>query len=384
MKLRQSQIETRAITKNDFSIKSDKSSGIMTWGEFNDYPQVLEKLILNSQTAKATSKIYAKFIAGAFEDSEYSKLKVSYDNFGREITLKKLTDLISDSLAKFSVAFIHCDFDMNGNVVRTKFIPAKNCRYSTQDDNGYCGKIAVSNDFKDRKKNVQWYDLFNKQTVLQSIQKAGIDEKGSLKYKGQIYTISIDDTYLYPLSPFDCVYLDMDTEFQIQNFKNTEIRNGFSDKIAMTVPEFLDKYDDEGKLIENSNTEYKEFCEKVEGWLGSNGTKTIIFESNFAEDEQIKDKAGFHLEKIENNINDKLFSDWEIRIANNIRKAANGMPAILIDYQEGKLSGTSSEAMLQAVNFYNVMTKGERILLSNSLSEIFDKDIKIKDYDFNV
>ncbi len=356
----------------------------MTWGAYDDYPQTLERLILNSQTAKATSRIYAKFIAGTFEDSAISKMEVSHDNFGRKITLKKLIDLVSDSLAKFSAAFIHCDFDLSGNVVRTKFIPAKNCRYSTQDDNGYCGKIAISSDFEDRKKPVRWYDLFNKQTVLQSIQNAGLDENGGLKYKGQVYVITIDDTYLYPLSPFDCVYLDMDTEFQIQNFKNTEIRNGFSDKIAFTVPEFQDKYDNEGKLIENSDTEYKEFCEKVEGWLGSNGAKTIIFESNFEDNEQIKDKAGFYLEKIENNINDKLFADWEVRIANNIRKAANGMPAILIDYQEGKLSGTSSEAILQAANFYNVMTKGERELLSNSLSEIFGMDIKINDYDFNI
>jgi hypothetical protein len=46
------------------------------------------------------------------------------------------------------------------------------------------------------------------------------------------------------------------------------------------------------------------------------------------------------------------------------------LPAILIDYEESKLGTTSGEAIIQATNFYNAVTKDDRAAISEMFKEL--------------
>ena len=50
MKLLKNEVEKRLTVSLNKKMYDDITSGIMNYGEFNDYPQVIERLILGSQT----------------------------------------------------------------------------------------------------------------------------------------------------------------------------------------------------------------------------------------------------------------------------------------------------------------------------------------------
>jgi hypothetical protein len=110
----------------------------------------------------------------------------------------------------------------------------------------------------------------------------------------------------------------------------------------------------------------------------------MVQEANFTE---IGDKlsTGFIIEKLEKNVNDKIWEHYEKSIANNIRKAVYNIPPLLIDLTEGKLGNTSGESILQAKTFLNEQTEDIRNTTSNVLWEFmqffdgFSRDmLKIK------
>jgi len=90
------------------------------------------------------------------------------------------------------------------------------------------------------------------------------------------------------------------------------------------------------------------------------------------------------MEKIEQNINDKMFEGYETSTQNAIRKAFNAIPQILIDYESSTLGATSGEALKQAATFYNSMTTDGRLRISQVFGEIFknwvDPALRNKDW----
>jgi hypothetical protein len=247
-------------------------------------------------------------------------------------------------------------------VGKTRIVPFKDCRLSKEDDRGYCAKIAVHPNWtkegdlkKFDKKDISLFNHFNLKTLEANVTDAG----GIESFRGQIYSLYIDDNYLYPLSPFDSVYLDMDTEYQIQLFKNREIREGFSDKIILRRSVCSDPKDEQDTV------------EKIKSWMGPDGGKILLFEDEFDENGEVLKSGGFAVDQIKTNINDKLFESWEKSLSNNIRKSAKGMPAILIDYEMGTLGAASGEMIKQAVEYYNSITEPTRQALSEMLKEIY-------------
>ena len=102
-RLLNAEIDKRVIIKLDSSINADGVNGIMTYGEKNDYPQIIEKLINSSVTAKAVSRMYAKFLTGGgFIDENLNSVIIGRDARGKEIKLLRLVRQISNSISKFN------------------------------------------------------------------------------------------------------------------------------------------------------------------------------------------------------------------------------------------------------------------------------------------
>lgn len=364
MRLIKNELDKRIIIKLNKAITADGVNGIMTFGEKNDYPQIIERIINSSVTSKSVAGIYSRFLIGqGFKNKEINEIVVGSDNKGKDITLLSMLRQVAISISFNNGFYIHNNFSLNREIVNTKLIPFKFCRFAKVDDKGYTAKIGVYDNWEAdkekrfKKENITWFNIFNleKKSFASQIKKAGTINK----YKGQIYFDFLDNQFLYPLSPFDVVYLDSDTEFQIQLFKNRQIRNGFFDKTVFRV-ETPDN--DEAK---------EELTNGIRNFIGPDGDSVLILEDEIDENGEIKKTGAFAIDKIENNVDDKLFENWEKGLVNNIRKSVKAIPAILIDYEESKLGTTSGEAIIQATNFYNAMTQDDRAFISEAIKNIY-------------
>jgi hypothetical protein len=381
MRLLNSEIEKRIEVKLDKTFKNEKSSGIMTFGSDNDYPQKIEKLVAGSQTAKSARDVYAKFIAGSgFNNPNIGEIVVGSDPKGKPVTLDKIRRQVGRSAALNSGSYIHANVSASGVVGNTRIVPFKNCRVSTEDDSGNTGSILVYDNWdkskskKITKNDIASYYNFNiKPTVIMSNIK---DAGGADKFQGQIYSLSFDDEFLYPLSPFDPVYLDCDTEYQIQLFKNRQVRDGFAKKAIL----LFDMSDDE--------KEREKLVEKARGWTGPDGENLLILEAEFNEETgELADGSLFKTEIIDSNIDDKMFENWEKNLSNSIRKAVKALPAVLIDYEQGQLSQASGEMIELAVRYFNALTQSEREAMEEMFKDIyknFDNDILRKNEDWSI
>lgn len=367
MKLLNKDISLRVVTKvNKQIVKTD--GGIMSFGSENDYPEAFEKLINGSKTAKSTAKIYANFLVGyGFEDESMNNIVIGRDERYKKITLKDMLSKVAKSCSKNQGAYIHAERNLSGESANASMIPFKQCRFSAPDGIGYSNKIYVCEDWKDPKKNIPVpYYVWNNDArqIAKQVEKDG----GIENYRGQIYHIFLDNEYFYPLSTFDSVELDMDTEAQISIYNNNETRNGFAKKTLLWFPEPADE--EQLEAIEK----------KVKDMQGADGAKVTVFTTETdLETGELKKNQTFLKETIDSSIDVKMYEELKKSTANDIRKACNALPAILIDYEDNKLGSTSGEAIKQAFDFFNLMTEDDRAILSRSFEEIFKTFPALKD-----
>jgi hypothetical protein len=374
MRLKKTEIDKRlkvSLNKNISEKKLSKESkkyaqGIMTFGENNDYPQIIERLHGGSISAKSISSIYSRFLVGlGFTNPAINTVVVGKDEKGKDVTLIQILRKVCFSISFNWGAYIHSNLNIEGKISNTKLVPFKYCRFGKKDDAGYCSKIAVNDEWdKDNgridENKINWYNVFNPDPKIIASQ---IENAGSIEeFKGQINHLFLDDEYLYPLSPIDPVYLDCDTEQQISIYQNNLTRNGFLAKSII-------------RYTPSRNKEEKEELEKeFEKWLGADGSQVIALEDeNSIQTEGIKDPGNFKIDKIDSSIDDKLFSTWNDSLTKRIRKAYRGIPSILIDYDtsSGSLNGASGAAMVEAINYYNLMTQDDRTAISEFIKDIY-------------
>jgi hypothetical protein len=360
MRLLKREIDKRLTVELNKSITADGVNGVMNFGEKNDYPQIIERLINGSVTSKSGANIYAKFLTGqGFENEQINSIVVGSDNRGKPITILSILRQVAQSISFNNGFYIHANENLGREVESTKLVPFKHCRFAKVDDTGYTAKIGVYDKWGEKnikKKDIVWLNVFNlnEEAFNSQVEEA----KGIDNFKGQVYFDFLDNQFLYPLSPFDPVYMDSDTEFQIQLFKNRQIRDGFLNKIVMRV------------APPKNNEEEEELIEDVKSFIGPDGDTVLLLTDDVDENGEIKKIGAFAIDKIESNIDDKLFENWEKGLANNIRKSVSNIPNLLIEIEDGIFSGQSGEAIAQATNFYNSMTQDDRAFISEAFKNI--------------
>ena len=378
MKLSTHNTEKRITTKLNRSIAcNDAIGGIMTFGENNDYPQTIESIVLGSSTGKAVLNIYSKFLSGEGFNSPINDIVVGKDFRGKPLTVKHVLRQCAASVAMNNGIYIHTNKTLENKVKNCVVMPYKFARFNKPDDTGYSSKVVINKNWADnrtfKKDDSIAYDLFTNDlnSFALQVQKAG----GLDKYKGQMFFQFWDDSYLYPLSPFDAVYLDCDTEQQVSLFMNREIRNGFMATTVLRVAEC------------GTEEEEKKIIDRITNATGADGTRVILMIDELdRESGEIKKNGAFAVDKIDTSVNDKLFENWEQSLAGKIRRSLN-VPSIFLDYDANKLGGTSGEAIIQATNSFNAQTRDARSLLSETLRELFtsfDNETLSKNTDWSI
>ena len=355
-------------------IKVDKQAGIFNNGADNAYPQLIERIINGSVSARTASDMLKKFLIGNGFAQNGLNTTVIYKNFMGDVTLYDLLSQVCGSIAKQRGAYVQVQWNMNGKITSLKHIPYRDCRLGKSDSNNYSGLIHVYNnwdkqngDFK--KDKIRKIDVFN--PIKEVIQKQMVDET----WQGQIAYLYLDDEYVYPLATIDCVREDADTENQIGLFKNGELRRGFFAKYIMYHTAFENKQDE------------VDFKKSIEGNMGGgHETSMILMPAEFNEDGTFKSESNVKLEKIEQNHNDKIFESFENSTANNIRKAHLAIPKILLDTNDSAMFGQSGEAFVQAFNFYNTQTKDWRVKISQFFAKLmkYHENAELANADYTI
>ena len=344
-------------------VQLDRAKGIYNNGLDNAYPQRVERLINSSVTAKSSCDMLKKFIIGdGFADESLNDIVVSSDVLG-DTTLFKLHSKISNTISRQNAAAMAIQYDGNFDIAAVKHVPYRYCRFGLTDSNEYSGFIHYYNNWqKDpsivwKQLAIQKVNVFNPRPNV--VESQWINAKKG--YKGQIAVLRLDDEYIYPLSPIDSALEDADTENQIKLFKNGELAKGFFAKYILFHTTFEN---------DQEQRDFKAVLRKFEG--GGHESSILMADAQFDEAGNMLDSANFKLQKIEQNINDKIFESYEKSVANNIRKACYAIPSILIEQQDGAFFGQSGEAFVQAVNFYNTQTADIRAAVSQWYKEIFN------------
>ncbi len=321
------------------------SNGVMMFGEENDYPQITEKIINNSVTAKSCARILASFIVGKGFDSEVNKIVVGYDITGKGVTVYELLKRLAYDIAYHNGCYIHIGQNAFGDIISLNRVPFKYCRFGKVDDLGYTSTIHVYenwekySDFK--RDRIRIYPIYssNPEVFLKRVEEAG----GIEKFKGQIDYFFNENNYLYPLSNIDSIFHDADAEFGVSLLRDNIFRNGISGKVIITVASMP------------SDAERQKIIEKIKNLISADGDPVLLLEEEIGANGELLKSV--RIDKIDTNMTSEMYADLDKVLAKRIRKAFYAIPPVLIDYEESKLGTTSGEALREAFNYYNNMTR---------------------------
>lgn len=360
----------------------NKSLKVIYNGEENDYPDRVSRLIPNSITAKQCAKLFRQYLTG----KGFSEINKKLVNKKKRITFLSFFNKFNRQYSVHNGVAVHVQYRLSANGSeatvekdRVDVLRFESVRKGKKDDAKYVGKFAVSktgNFQKVKAKELTWCYAYNPdpKVVLEQIKNSG----GIDKYPGQIFYFNPDDEDDYPLAHIHPVLNDSDSEMRASVFKNKSLRKGFFGKnilvttpmvnpdLASTAIENLSEQD-AADLI-HQKVERDNFYETAKGFVGvENNEGLMVME---LEHEGDIDKVFKHVE-IPTNINDKLFNYTETSVSNNIRKAYNNPPWILLDSSVNKgVFGDSGKMLIEAKKFYHDQTEEDRELIFEAISEL--------------
>lgn len=345
----------------------------------NLYNLRIEKVINNSPTAKRCSNMMAKYIVGNGIANEIVVNK-------KGETLNDIADLASNEIStQYGVFFfISWTIDIDYDQLKPKFVPTNlkvldsiPLAKSKVDDDGFPGKIyqlnmiARKEQFKKVDKETTWFYPYNDNPkVILAQMKNDCKLKGILEptpadlvqnYRGQVYYLNLTPKYHYALPPWDSVYDDMDTEYRISRYNNTQARGGWLGKTI--IKKFGGDDDDDDS-----------FNKTLKANLGSENAADVMV-VDIPEGTTDDLAKAFVVDQLKPQFDDKLFESTKKSLRENIAGNFNNAPTVLLFSGDGSLFGTNSEMYLQAKRFYWEQNEYERFKLEKTLSKLTGLEI---------
>lgn len=338
-----------------FESRIDKTLGIQTFGEKNDYPQQVMEIVGASGTGSSCVDVYSKFIAGqGFNDSVFFNLMINKQGETNDVLL----NLIAHDFAKFNGFAIHLNYNANYKICQVNFVPFETARLGVLDDNGCYDTIALHWDWGRRmtqlrkwsKEDIVTVDLFNPdpEFINAQVEKAG----GWHLYKGQVYYYSGNRANNYPLPKYDAVLTDMSTEEGVSNISYRNARNNF------LISGMLVDIINENQSEEQENETEKSFLE----FQGDEEACKMMY-SSVNSTEEVPKVVDFSSKNY-----DKEFAVTRDKVKDDIGRAFN-QPPILRAEDVG--SNFGADALRNAYDYYNSVTEVERLQVERVFSHIF-------------
>jgi len=339
--------------------KFDKTLGVIANGAGNMYPEISERFILNSVTAKMAAGVMASYLAGKGFGKEDNKLIVNKDG----LTLKKLGRTIAKNLSKQRGVFIHFDYNQNFEPSGVRVLPYTDCRLGKKDDNEYNGKIVVldewhgatKKDVSDKGRVVDVYNPNPKIVEAQIEAAGGIDD-----YQGQIWYVNLEEEYVYALSQIDSVMNDCDSESQAGIFKNRSLRRGYFGKTVIKTKPLagnLEDYEGDQAKYQQALSERDEFKDTISDFFGAeNVGGALVIEADAGGDDL---DDSMEIINTPSDVDDKMFAHTEESVFQNILVSFNNIPKDLVRSSDTVFS-SSGEALQIMKETYQENTSFER------------------------
>jgi hypothetical protein len=366
---------------------------IYTNGHDNLYPERIERVINASPTAKSATKFFRKYILGR----GISLLNNVIINKEKQQTVKEYLKDLTDSYATQNGAFVRVmyDFEIQGETLEPvksglEVIPFGYCRLGKPDDKKYSGKIFVYEHWDEKQPKFDDMKAFNVYNPDPKVIKYQVNQcKGNTlaqkikNYPGQIYFFNPENT-IYPLAHIDQAFNDADSENRAAVYKNTILRKGFFGKtVVVTKPLMgslsdvdVSTLEDEQAISEfhRAKSEADKTSETIKKFIGAENSDGILH-LQLEPGDDMKMEDAFYVKNIESNLDDKLFEFTERSTANNIRKAVNCIPSILIERNDNAIFSQSGEALKQAQLSFQDQCEEDRSLIEGVNKKLF-KGIK--------
>ena len=363
-------------------IKADSNSSDKIYSRDVDnlYPLRIEKVINNSPTGRRCANLMAKYITGKGNITNYPVSKGVFINdilrkagrsiayqYGVYFRLKYVLDA-EKSQTDGTPAFKPGAVEVLDYVVMAK---------SKEDDADFPGKLYALKDndgggLSNKEEDMKWFYPYNrdnkviKAQMLNDCKEKEIDnptfEQMLHNYRGQVYYMNLTPEYIYALPLADSVYNDMDTEYRISNYNNSQTRKGFLGKTVII------KYEEDEEAEEDFDDEAKDF-------LGSENSSSMLTISIPQNIDKKLDEA-FVIKQLPAQFDDKMFESTVKNLRQNIMGAFNNAPEPLIFSGSGSLFGTNAETYKEMKLFYWEQNEDERSMLEQTL-RMFGYDVNI-------
>ena len=362
---------SRLKTEKRVESLNNKSLGVQSFGQENDYPQRLIEIVDASATGSSCMSIYKKFIVGrGFAQADFYKAVID----SKGTTVDALLDGVGEDLARFKGFALHVNYNALYQIVSIQHVPFEWLRLQAPDKDGRFDKIALHPDWGRRNtaikkfdpKDIVWFHFFNPdpEVIAKEVSEAG----GWNGYKGQILYFSGDGDRTYPSPVYDAVVTDMSSEEGLSNITYRNVRFGFL-PAGMVID-----YDNTNNSQEQEDETKKELTE-YQGDTEAGKLMYICIKNGEQKPEFIP---------FESHNFDKDFEKAESKTPEIIGRAFQ-QPPILRAQDVGANFG--ADLMRNAYDFYNSVTETERDTISRVFARVFgfwhDPDIN-PDRDYEI
>lgn len=345
--------------------------GIISYGETNDFPQVIDEIITASKTGNACLDIYEDFVYGmGFMEPTIGAMVINRNGQ----TLSKLMRFIADDHTKYNGFALHVNYNMNYRIRSISHVPFETARLCLPDDDGIIHQIALHPDWAKRDKtrkrwsvnDIEKIDVFNPDPdiIEAQVQTAG----GWDEYKGQIlYFSGISEGELaYPVPKYIAEMTDMRTEEGLANVTGRNVCSNFM--LAGILVDILEEDQTQDQLDKKQ--------EELEQFQGDENSSQLWYLTAKSKDE-VPVFVPFTGENY-----DKAFSQTQSVVPDNIGQAFK-QPPILRAKDVGANFG--ADLMTNAYKFYNSVTVRERMQIQETLDLLFSYWwVELENADFTI
>lgn len=340
-----------------FQSRNDKSYNIQTYGENNDFPQLVSRIVGASCTGKSCLKVYGDFVRGqGFVDRDLQRLTINR----RGEKLGEILRLAADDLTKFGGFALHVNYNGFGQIVELSHMPFEHLRFEKVDtETGLFSKVAEHDDWarefegvkRFRKQDIVFYDLYDPRPEV--VEAQALEAGGWDSYLGQVFYYSSDGRLVYPVPIFEPELTDMRSEEAVSNVIGRNAANNmFTAGALVTI-------NDKAESEEEAKATY----EMLRNYQGDHNTGNIAL-LEVASKEDVPVWMPFTGTNY-----DKALSQTQTVLPDNIGRVFN-QPPILRAQDVGANFG--ADLMVNAYDYYNSKTSGERQTLSEVFGKIFE------------
>lgn len=322
---------------------------IISFTEGNNFYRIINEIVTSSSTGKKCVEMYSKFISGLGVDEEFIVNR-------KNQTLNELIKLISKDLAMYGGFALHINTNGLGEIVETQHVPIDFIRLSSEDQHKVWlfdrwDRLNISRLYKFEMEKPIEFELYDKNKVFSE--------------NGFIYYYSNQGFGNYPLPIYYPSLTDMNTEEGVSNVLNRNARNNFFSA------GFLVNY------LSNSESEeqFNEISQTIQKFQGDENSLNI----GYIECKSREEKPEF-IELGGKNLDHEF--DSTIKIIKSKIGESFSQPPILRGEDVG--SNFGSDALVNAYNFYNLITQPERDIIEFTIKYLFDQDLKINKLNYLV